>query len=79
MNIEPFDDEVPVVGEKAPCANQIDDLIRLLVTIRHRWGNTAVQYRVTWGGSALWAQDDLRKQIAKLERKIKKLKRLEKS
>lgn len=66
MSIEPYPADVACAGPDAPAADQIDDLIRLLVTIRHRFGNTAVQYRVTWGGSALWAADELRKEIGRL-------------
>lgn len=60
MQVEPYDDGVACAGPSAPECEQIDDLIRLLVTISHRWGNTAVKYRVSWGGSALWAEDEAR-------------------
>lgn len=74
MDIEPHGPDVPVAGPDAPACEQIDDLIKLLVTIRHRWGNTAVKYRVSWGGSALWAQDDQKKEIERLKRKLERLK-----
>lgn len=67
MNIEPYPDGVACAGPEAPVADQIDDLIRLLVTIRHRWGNTAVRYRVRWGASGLWAHDEQKQRIADLE------------
>jgi predicted RNA-binding Zn-ribbon protein involved in translation (DUF1610 family) len=63
----PYADDVACAGPDAPKCDRIDELIRLLVTIRHRFGNTAVQYRVTWGGSALWTEDELRGQIRQLE------------
>jgi hypothetical protein len=67
MNVEPYPGDVAMSGPDAPKCEQVEDLIRLLVTIHHRWGNTAVQYRVTWGGSALWAADELQKRIERLE------------
>jgi hypothetical protein len=57
MNIEPLADDVPLNGPKAPNVDQIDDLIRVLVTIRHRFGNTAVSVKsLKWGSSALWEE-----------------------
>jgi hypothetical protein len=73
MEIEPYAADVPCAGPTAPKADQIDELIRLLVTIRHRWGNTAIKYRVTWGGSALCAQDEMRTQIDRLKKRVKRL------
>lgn len=56
MNIEPLADNVPLNGPDAPKADTIDDLIQVLVTIRHRFGNTAVSVNsLKWGASALWA------------------------
>jgi hypothetical protein len=74
MNIEPYEDSVACAGPTAPKCEQIDDLIKLLVTIRDRFGNTAIKYRVTWGGSALWAEDEMRREIAKLKSQVKRLK-----
>lgn len=73
MNIEPYPDDVACAGPDAPKCEQIDDLIRLLVTIKHRWGNTAITYRVTWGGSSLWVEDAQKQEIDRLERKLKRL------
>lgn len=66
MNIEPYPGNVPLAGPEAPNCNQIDDLIKLLVTIRERFGNTAVKYRVQWGANALWAESAQRQEIARL-------------
>jgi hypothetical protein len=66
MEIEPYPSDVACAGPKAPKCEQIDDLIKLLVTIRERWGNTAVKYRVTWGGNALWVEDEHKRTIAEL-------------
>ena len=74
MNIEPYANDVACAGPNAPKCEQIDDLIRLLVTISHRWGNTAVKFRVTWGGSALWAEDAMRQEIDKLKKQLKRAK-----
>lgn len=73
MNIEPYADDVSCAGTNAPKADQIDDLLRLLATIRHRYGNTAIKYRVTWGGSAFWAEDAQRTEIDRLKKRIKRL------
>lgn len=73
MLVEPYDKDVACAGPEAPKCEQIDDLIRLLVTIRERFGSTAIQYLVTWGGSALWAKDVMRQTITKLENKVKRL------
>lgn len=70
MQIEPYPDDVALLGEGSPAPHQIDDLIRVLVTIRHRWGNTAVRYRVQWGSNALWANDAQKREIEDLERAL---------
>lgn len=41
MNVDPYDSDVACAGPNAPPCDQIDDLIKLLVTIRHRWGNSS--------------------------------------
>ena len=74
MNIEPYANDVACAGPSAPKCEQIDDLIKLLVTIRHRWGNTAIRYRISWGGSSLWAEDAMRRKIDRLNRTAKRLK-----
>lgn len=55
ITVEPFADDVPLRGEGAPHATQIDDLIRILATISHRFGNTAVKYSISWGANEHWA------------------------
>lgn len=65
--ILPHPDDVPLAGPDSPCADQIDDLIKILCTIRKRWGNTAVKYKIQWGSQALWAESGERRRIAKLE------------
>ena len=74
MIVDPYPADVACAGPTAPKCEQIDDLIKLLVTIRERWGNTAIRYRVQWGGSALWAEDAQKKEIASLKKKLAKLK-----
>jgi hypothetical protein len=66
--VKPLADDVPMAGERMPTAEQIDDLLRILATIRVRFGNTAVTYSIEWGGGALWAADKQAKRIAELER-----------
>lgn len=72
MNVEPYPGDVACAGPTAPKCEQIDDLIRLLVTIRERWGNTAIRYSVQWGASALWAEDAQKRQIDRLTKKLAK-------
>lgn len=74
MEVEPYPNDVPVSGSDAPKCEQVDDLIKLLITIRHRYGNTAIRYRIQWGGSALWAEDEQKRKIDKLEKQLKRLK-----
>src|SRR5690348_902406 len=63
MLIEPYPDNTPLANSPdVPKIEMIDDLIRYLVTVRHRFGNTCVgAYRIRWGSSALWAQDEAQK------------------
>ncbi len=77
--IEPYPSDVACAGPNAPKCEQIDDLIKLLVTIRERWGNTAVKYRVQWGGNALWAEDEQKRKIDKLTKQVERLKKRSKS
>lgn len=74
MEITPYAGDVAVAGPSAPSCEQIDDLIKLLVTIRERWGNTAIRYNIQWGGSAGWAEDDQKKEIERLKKSLKRLK-----
>lgn len=72
MNFEPYPDNQVLIGPNAPNLDQIDDLIRYLVTIRHRFGNTAVTFdgKCTWGANALWVKDSQRGEIAALKERI---------
>ncbi len=72
MNLEPYQPEVACSGPTAPKCEQIDDLIRLLVTIRERWGNTAIKYSIQWGASALWVEDVQKQEIEKLKKMLSK-------
>lgn len=74
MIVEPFPPEVACTGLTAPKCEQIDELIRLLVTIRERWGNTAVRYNIQWGGTALWAEDAQKEEIERLKKRVERLK-----
>lgn len=74
MEIQPFGSDIACAGPTAPDCEQIDDLIKLLVTIRERYGNTAVRYRISWGASALWAEDAQKKEIATLTKSVARLK-----
>ena len=70
MEVEPHDNDTPLLGPGAPKCEQVDDLIRLLVTVRHRFGNTAVRYRIQWGANALWAEDAQKREIERLKKRI---------
>lgn len=63
ITIQPYADHIALNGNNAPKIDKIDDLIRLLVTIRRRYGNTAVVFSIQWGASALWARSQLRSAI----------------
>lgn len=69
--LQPYGDDVALVGSKAPRAERIEDLIRYCLTVRKRFGNTVVTFSLKWGGSALWARDALQKLIDELEAKEK--------
>lgn len=70
MKIEPYGDDVPMSGPDAPVAETIDALMRVLATIRYRFGNTAVTYSISWGGSALHARGRQLAQIEMLEQAL---------
>ena len=57
--------EGPLMGPDAPPhPKHIFDLLRLLLTIYHRFGNTAVTFNLQWGSSALWQRDALIEELA---------------
>jgi hypothetical protein len=66
----PFSDNTPLCGPDAPEAKQIDDLIRYLVTVRSRFGNTCVNYSIQWGATSLHMQDKLQREVAELKSKL---------
>lgn len=52
--IEIYSDDTPLAGEnKPPHPKMIDELIKLLATISHRFGNTRVAFSLKWGANAL--------------------------
>lgn len=52
--IEIYSDDTPLAGEnKPPHPQMIDELIKLLATIHHRFGNTRVAFSLKWGANAL--------------------------
>ncbi len=73
--LEPYSPETPLNGHDSPGAVQIEELIKLLVTIHHRYGNTAIKYRLSWGANALWVEDEQKQKIEKLEASVKRLKK----
>jgi hypothetical protein len=76
VNIEPYPDNVAIQGPAAEIpTEQIDNLIRLLVTIHHRFGNTCVKYRIRWGANGLWAEDEQSKEITRLKTNLKTLRK----
>ena len=74
MEVIPHGRDVACAGPNAPACEQIDDLIKLLVTIRERWGNTAVRYHINWGSNALWAEDSQKRKIDSLTKSLQRLK-----
>ena len=75
MQIEPYPNDVACAGPEAPKADRIEELIRLLVTIQHRFGNTIVRYNVRWGASGLWADDEQKQEITKLKKQLERAKK----
>lgn len=73
FHVEPYHENVACAGPSAPKCQQIDELIRLLVTIRDRFGNTCVKYRVQWGATAMHATDNDKQTIDRLRKRVKKL------
>lgn len=67
MHVLPFDNDTPLLGDGAPDARQIDDLLRVLATIRHRFGNTAVRYSIQWGSQGCRAIDGQKREIERLQ------------
>lgn len=58
VKVEPYAADIPLQGPEAPpFPDRIDDLIKYLVTISERFGNTAVSFRLRWGAAALWSHD----------------------
>jgi len=70
----PYEGQVPLCGATAPRPEDIDGLIKLLETIRHRFGNTCVNYKIKWGSSSLWEQDALTRKVKYLQKRVKNLK-----
>lgn len=59
MTIEPYADDVPLAGPKAPPITNATELIVYFATVLHRFGNTRITFRsLKWGASALWQRDD---------------------
>ena len=66
--MKPYPDNVPLEGPLQPAATTIDDLIRLLLTVQKRFGNTCVRYYIQWGASGLHAIDAQEREIERLGR-----------
>lgn len=69
---EAYKPDVPLNGPNAPPVDHVDELIQRLVTIRHRFGNTAITFEGNWGSNALYTKDSLRDRIECLEDAIRK-------
>lgn len=67
----PYSGDTPLAGAKSPRAETVEDLIKILLTIRSRFGNTAVRCSLSWGSNALWASSEATERIEKLEGAIK--------
>lgn len=71
-----WDDDVALMGPDAPKWNgQIEHLIRYLLTVYRRFGNTAITADLQWGASALHKQDAQKYDIAYLEATVENLMR----
>lgn len=75
MNMEPYPGDVALTGPHVPCADRLEDLLKLLVTIHKRFGNTSITYRLTWGGIAMCVQDAQQRENARLKKANAKLRK----
>ncbi len=54
QEIEIYSDDTPLMGPGSPeHAVSIEDLIKYLATVKHRFGNTRVKHSIQWGSLAL--------------------------
>lgn len=60
--------DVALLGPDAPPIDRVEDLIRYLLTVQERFGNTAVTCNLAFGSCALNAKDDQARQIESLRR-----------
>jgi len=71
IDLKPYEQGVPLQGMDAPPLNDVEDWIRYLMTIRHRFGNTIVKGRVNWGAAGLWVESWSLRAIELLQKKEK--------
>ncbi len=63
-----WSDDTALMGPEAPkWDGRIEHLIRYLLTVHKRFGNTTVTASLQWGASALWKRNDQSERIATLE------------
>ena len=68
-----WDDDTALQGPNAPKNDgHIEHLIRYLLTVYDRFGNTAItcDCKLQWGATALWKRDEQKKRITDLERDL---------
>lgn len=71
--VAPYADDVPLMGPDAPDIEKTSDLIRYLLTVRKRFGNTAITCSLQWGGSALNARSRDKAEVARLQSEVRGL------
>lgn len=71
--LKPYDAGTPLQGEGTPNLQSVDDWIRYMMTVRERFGSTAMvgKFHIQWGASALWAMDGLRKSGDKMAHELR--------
>src|SRR4051812_14330521 len=75
LEVTPYGPDQALIGPTAPICEDIDSLIKLLATVRLRYGNVPVKHKIQWGASALWAGDRQKLEIEKLRKSNKSLRR----
>ena len=70
-NLTAWDDDTALRGPDAPkWDGHIEHLIRYLLTVHKRFGNTTVTVDLQWGATALWKRDEQKERIVELEQEL---------
>lgn len=63
-DLKPWADDVALRGPNAPKNDgSVEHLIRYLLSVHQRFGNTCITCNLQWGAAALWKRDEQRLQL----------------